>query len=472
VRYPSIIGLSLFLVSQILLADSLASKIDMAVNKELPNAVVSILVKDAKNGQIIFSRNANKLLSPASNMKLFTAAAALYYWKPEHYFETKLLQNKQDYYIHFGGSPSLTTANLSALLAYFKTNNIKINGNIVLDTSIFKPPYYPNGVSYDDMGWYYAAPTTAIVLNKNAVPYRLTSAKTLGQRATLKPLKEDHKLNIINEVITVSNEEQAQHCTLHVEIQPNNTLRLYGCVAQSKNLQAVDFALTDPDDLAKQIIRDTLKQNNINFKGQIIQGTTPKDAKPLAALRSAPLSKLITHMLKESDNLYADNLTKQLAYSITKEGSNKQAIFALKDILSHNTQLDMKQIELADGVGTRYNLATAEQISILLTNIYHNKKLFPLFFNALPQSGVSGTLKDRMKKTPLEKIVYAKTGSMHDISSLSGYLINPNGKPIIFSIIINGINKPASKAKALEEQILTLIDQEINGDAANHSAFA
>ena len=147
-------------------------------------------------------------------------------------------------------------------------------------------------------------------------------------------------------------------------------------------------------------------------------------------------------------------------------------MFAVKSILARNTKLDMNQLELADGIGTRYNLATAEQISILLSTIYRDKKIFPIFFKALPQSGVSGTLKERMKKSPLTKIVYAKTGSMHDISSLSGYLINPHGKPLIFSIIINGINRSPSKAKSLEEQILTIIDHEINGDAPEHSEFA
>lgn len=471
-RYISIIG-SLLLVSYNMHADTLASKIDSIINKELPNATVGILIKDAKNGRVFFSKNANKLLSPASNMKLFTAAAALYYWNPEHYFTTKLLQNKQDYYIHFGGSPSLTAANLNTLLSYFKTHNIKkINGNIILDTSLFKPPYYPNGVSYDDMGWYYAAPSTAIVLNENSVSYELKSAQILGEPATLKPKSDAHQLHITNELVTVDRKEKSQHCNLHLEIKPNNALRAYGCVVKSKNPQIFQFAVTDPEYLAKQVITKTLKQNEIDFRGNIVTGSVPSGAKLLAELRSNPLFKLIDHMLKESDNLYADNLCKQLAYALTKEGTNKQAIFALKEILSHHTTIDMKQLELADGIGTRYNLASAEQISLLLTNIYQDKKIYPLLLSALPQAGVSGTLKDRMKKTPLEKIVHAKTGTMHDISSLSGYLINPNGRPIIFSIIINGVNQPISKAKGLEEKILTLVNQEINEDNPEHSAFA
>lgn len=464
------IGITLFLINHTLYADSLASKIDMIINKQLPDATVSVLVKDAKNGHIIFKRNANKLLSPASNMKLFTAAAAFYYWQPEHYFKTKLLQKQQNYYIHFGGSPSLTTANLNSLLTYFYTHNIKkINGSIVLDTSLFKPPYYPDGTSYDDLGWYYAAPTTAVVLNDNAAPYQLTTSTALGKPTSLHSVRDRPKINIINEVITVNKEN---NCGMHIDIKPKNTLHLYGCAVQSDKPKLLQFAITDPEYLAQQIIAEALQQNGIQFTGRIINGVTPQDAQVLAELRSEPVAKLVYHMLQESDNVYAGNLSKQLAYALTKEGTNKQAIKALKDILSKNTQLDMKQIELADGVGTRYNLANAEQISLLLTDVYKDKKIFPLFLTALPQAGVSGSLKDRMKKTPLEKIVYAKTGSMHDISSLSGYLINPQGKPLIFSIIINGVNKPISTAKKLEEQILTLVNEEINAEHSTNFDYA
>ena len=471
-HHLSIASFCLFILNQTLIADSLSNKIDMAVNKELPNATVSILIKDAKNGQVIFNRNANKLLAPASNIKLFTAAAALYYWKPNHYFATQLLEKNKNYYIHFGGSPSLTADNLSSLLVqYFKTNNIKqIKNPIILDTSYFKPPYYPSGVSYDDLGWYYAAPDTAVILNENAAHYELITAKEMGKPVSINPKKTTQKLTIINEVITVSKEEEIQHCSLNIEIKANNTLRLYGCAAQSKKPKSLEFAIPEPELLAKQVIKDSLKLNGIQFSGQINTGKAPADAVIRAQLHSNTMDKLVNHMLKESDNLYADNLTKQLAFALTGEANNKQAMFAVKQILAKNTKVDLKQIELADGIGTRYNLVTAEQMTILLSDIYRDKNIFSNFFSALPQSGVSGSLKDRMKKTPLEKIVYAKTGTMHDISSLSGYLINPNGRPIIFSIIINGINKPITKAKALEEKILTIVNEEINNDV-EHTQF-
>jgi D-alanyl-D-alanine carboxypeptidase/D-alanyl-D-alanine-endopeptidase (penicillin-binding protein 4) len=408
----------------------MSNKIDSAINRVLPQATVSILVKDAKSGRLFFSRNANKLLAPASTIKLFTAAAALYYWQPEHRFTTELLNKKQDYFIRFGGSPSLTSNNLISLLTgYLNRNQIKeINGDIILDASIFQAPYYPNGISYDDLGWYYAAPDTAIILNGNTANYLLTTPMALGQPVQLEPKKNGQHITVLNEVITAGKEEAKDHCGLNVEIKPNNTLRLYGCVAPSKNPKLLQFAVPDPGFLAKKIIKELLRKNGIQFSGQLINGVTPTDASSLALLNSHPLVKLITQMLQESDNLYADNLTKQLGYAVTKVGSNKQAMFAVKEVLSQHTPIDMRQMVLADGIGTRYNLATTEQISILLSSIYKNKTLFNLFIQALPRAGVAGSLKNRMLNTPLEKIVYAKTGSRHDISALSGYMINPNVK--------------------------------------------
>jgi D-alanyl-D-alanine carboxypeptidase/D-alanyl-D-alanine-endopeptidase (penicillin-binding protein 4) len=342
-----------------------------------------------------------------------------------------------------------------------KNNRTKINGTIVIDSSRFKAPDYANGVTYDDLGWYYTAPNSAVMLNENAEVYDV-SANKLGMPVTLKSKIPERRLNLINQVITVSKDQEKNHCTLNVEILSANTVRLFGCMAQNKNPKEIQLAIPDPVLLAKQIIKKTLAQNNILFKGKIIEGTTPPDAHIIALYQSDDITKLVTHMLKESDNLYANSLTKQLGFSLTKEGSYKQGAFAIKKILSEHTNLDMSQIELSDGMGTRYNLATPKQIVLLLTNLYNNKTLRPIIINALPQSGLSGTLKDRMKKTSLEKIVFAKTGTMHDISSLSGYIINPKDRTLIFSIVINGVNKPISTAKALEEHILLTIMKNIS----------
>lgn len=341
---------------------------------------------------------------------------------------------------------------------------------MIIDSSQYQPPFYPSGTSYDDLGWYYAAPDTAAILNENKVTYELTSAKELGGPVKIKAKTLPKALTLENELITVSKEEEKNHCSLNLEIKPQNTIRLYGCMIQDKNPKLIELAIPNPLLLVQQIVKNVLNENKIKLVGKITTGITPNNSELIASFHSKPMDRLVTHMLQESDNLYANSITKKLGYSLTGKGTHKEGAYAIKKILSEHTHLDMSQMEIVDGEGTRYNLVTPEQLVILLSDIYHDQNMKNVFFRALPQAGSTGTLKDRMKKTMLENKVYAKTGSMHDISSLSGFLINPHEKTFIFSIIINGVNKPLLKAKSLEEKILQALDEySLEGGEAEHS---
>jgi len=121
------------LFNQVVSSQTLSAKIDALIEQELPHATVGVLIKNAQTGDIIYSRNADKLLSPASSTKLFTAAAALYQLTPSFHFTTTLSQKNQDYFIKFTGSPSLTEQNLIDLVLNLKKNNI-----FYLDRQCFK----------------------------------------------------------------------------------------------------------------------------------------------------------------------------------------------------------------------------------------------------------------------------------------------------------------------------------------------
>lgn len=439
-------------------AATLQHTIDELIEQSFPHATIGVFIKDAQSGQVIYQRNADKLLTPASNIKMLTAAAALYHLGPEDRYVTTLSRDHNNIYLTFSGSPAFTSEDLKQLLRHLSQEGIKtIAGDVVLDTSQFKPPYHPAGSNYDDLGWYYEAPSTAVILNDNSVAFDFISAQTLNKPVKIKPEKPNNTLHIINNVITVSKTEAKEHCSLNIEMQTNNTVRLYGCLAQEEKPLKMQLAIPRPESYAKQIIKLALKESNIVLKGHIIEGHKPLQAKIIATHQSNELSQLLTHMLVESDNLYADSVTKRLAYSITGEGTYKQGAFAIKQILAKHTHLDMKQLELADGDGTRYNLITPKQTVVFLTDVFQDKNMSPMFSAALPAMGVSGTLKGRMKNTVLEKIVLAKTGSMHDISALSGYLMLPKDKTIIFSIISNNITGDYNKAKQLEDKILLAV---------------
>ncbi|WP_242601942.1 D-alanyl-D-alanine carboxypeptidase/D-alanyl-D-alanine endopeptidase [Legionella yabuuchiae] len=453
----------LALVPTVLYSVSLKEDLDSLISIELPQASVGVVVKDIETGRSIYEQNPNKLLSPASGMKLFTAAASLYRFGPEYHYKTSLLKDDRNIYLRFTGDPSLSKEDLIRLIQALKEHSIQsIKGNIVVDDSRFKPPYYAAGINYDDLGWYYVAPSSAVILNENKETFDFISPKKIGEQVTIKTKNSNPPVKLINNLISVSHAEERNHCNFNIDIKPDNTLRLYGCLPQYKEPRRLALAIPEPVLYAKAIIEQALNANGIKLEGRIITGKTPDSATLLANHQSPELIKLVGHMLKESDNVYADSLTKLLGYSLTREGTYKQGAYAIKQIIAKHTSLDTKKMDISDGQGTRYNLITPAQMVVLLTDLYNDKSIWPYLSEALPRMGQSGSLQARMKATDLENKVLAKTGTMHDMSSLSGYLITPSGKHLAFSIIINNVHLSIGKAKQLEEKMLLTLLKHIN----------
>jgi D-alanyl-D-alanine carboxypeptidase/D-alanyl-D-alanine-endopeptidase (penicillin-binding protein 4) len=434
---------------------TLQQEIDGLIQKHLPNATTAVLVKEALSGKVIYSRGANKLLSPASTTKLLTALAAITQLGPEFRYTTMLSKAGNNLYLTFTGSPAFDTTALNQL--FNALNHKTIKGNLIIDASLFKAPFYARATSYDDLGWYFAAPSSAIMLNGNQIAYEVFTSKTLGQPITLIPTKRMiSPLTIENHVTTVSLDDAKHHCDLELEIKSLNTLHLYGCLAKRERPYTMQFAISDPYLYAKELLSTILKQHQIQLQGHIVQGNTPKGAEVIASHQSDTLPAILKHMLEESDNLYADSLTKRLGDALYKQGSYKEGAYAIKTILGQIYHLDPNSYVLTDGAGSRYNLISATFIVNLLENVYHHDKLKALFLSSLPVMGMSGTLKSRMKGTLLRNHVFAKTGSMHDISALSGYLKTKHGMLLIFSIISNDV-EDLRAARALEEDILLRI---------------
>lgn len=232
-----------------------------------------------------------------------------------------MLKKNNNYYIKFAGSPSLTKKQFYELLNYWVKNNIH---NI-------------NGTSLDDMGWYYAAPDTAVIIDKNAINYKFIASKTIGHSIEIIPEQTDNFLKIINKTITVTPDYAEKHCKINISIRNNNQVKIYGCMAQTDNPKSEKPAIPNPVLYAKNLIAEFLKINNINLQGKLKVGKTPENAKQLSLIHADDLFTMIKYMLQKSDNIYASSITKQLGYAATREGSNKQGVFAIKETLKNIT---------------------------------------------------------------------------------------------------------------------------------------
>lgn len=451
--------LCLILFPPVFYAQAIGSHMSDLIKHNLPNAHIGIMLMDAKTGAIIFQRNAYQLFKPASNTKLFTAAAMLWQINPRYRYKTTLAKKGDTVYIKFTGDPSLTIPAFKRLLHHLKKKGIRtIKDNIVIDDTRYVLPYHKAATTLDDVSWGYAAPVSAIVLNENALAYRVKTSTVLEQRISIKPLfREARYVTLTNRIKTVTKRQAKNECELRFYPEQRNHINLTGCLAMRKHDMVWKMAVPNPFLLASRIIRAQLKQDGIILQGHIVKGKMPKKVKRLAVQRSKPLYELVEYMLSTSDNLYADSFLKTLGYQFRKEGSFQQGIQALKGILAEHTNIDTTHLKIEDGSGSRYDLVSPFQMSQLLLAVYHDKKVKSSFLAALPRSGFSGTLAHRMQVFDLKGQVFAKTGTMHDTSALSGFVTSVRGRPLIYSIMINHIDKGASHAKQLENLLLGAI---------------
>lgn len=438
-------------------------KLNALIEQQLPHASVGLVIQDLQNGNIVFQKQADSNFYPASNTKLFTAAAALKGLGPDFSFQTSIHapQNKikngilnHPLYVVFRGDPSLTTEDLSELIKQIKYQGIQqIQGNIIIDDQTFSGPAYGPGWTWDSMPWAYSAPITTIILNENKVRLMLHKPTALRQPIIAEQIDKNFPaLKIKTEIRAVPLAESEHSCELRVN-SAHNDLQLTGCWAFDKTPAVIELALDDPRQLAKKVINEALKKNHIPFSGKILFAKTPKDLPVLVGKSSLPLKMLVIKMLQDSNNVYAESMTKALGLSLNAQGTFQAGTQAIKEILSKEKQIEFTNTRLSDGSGqSRYNLASPLLVSQLLYAMYHDP-LFPFFYNALSTAGKNGTLATRFKATRAEGKIVAKTGSATGTSALSGYLVTHQGQHYLFSLLINQSSHDYKSLKSFEDTL-------------------
>lgn len=156
---------------------------------------------------------------------------------------------------------------------------------------------------------------------------------------------------------------------------------------------------------------------------------------PWSAERQYTVASAAFPMLKNSNNMFAESMFRQLSSPYTRQASARRI-----NTMLNSAGVDTLQCKVADGSGlSLYNYLTPRSIVKVLVYAYRRKNIYRNLYSALPIAGVDGTLRNRMKGTAAENNVHAKTGTVTGISSLSGYYKARNGHEMCFSIINQGI---------------------------------
>jgi serine-type D-Ala-D-Ala carboxypeptidase/endopeptidase (penicillin-binding protein 4) len=456
-----ILVFSLLFLAALTASATLTTAINHILDLQANNIQVGVYVKDLSTGTVLYNQDGTRPMTPASNTKVFTAAAAYLYLGPNYHYVTELNSiatpenvMKGNVYMYFSGDPTLTSRDIYALVNQLKQQGVhQISGNVVIDDSVFTGPDYGLGWPQDDLAYCYAAPVGGAIINSNCMALHIVKAR--GYQ-TPKIKQYTTQFPVVNQLKLVG-PAQLRTCVFQPSITSKNNIILQGCLP-SRGQWNIAFAIKNPSDYAVQVVAAAFKRAGIRVNGKFVNGITPESAKTLAQHSSKSLQNILSYMLKRSDNVYAGAVGKTLGNAYYGVGSYKSGVNAINAILGTHMGSLFKPVYLEDTSGmSLYNLVSAQQLVQVLDYMYHQPNMTNLFIKSLAVCGQKGTLAYRLNKWPLLGHVYGKTGTLNGVSTLSGYVMVP-GHPVIgFAIMMNGIEGSVGGARYVQDKIVRAI---------------
>jgi len=212
-----------------------------------------------------------------------------------------------------------------------------------------------------------------------------------------------------------------------------------------------------PELYAATLFTEALQRKGIPIGKLPSVATAPAASHEIASL-SHGLDSSVVNMNKVSDNLSAEMLLKTLGTTTGgAPGSAQGGIYVAHQFLS-SLGIDTTKFSIVDGSGLSfYDLLTTEMLCQVLEGMSRKQEIFPLFRESLPVAGVDGTLHNRMKKTPAEGNLRAKTGTISGVSSLSGYVQTLDGETLAFSMTMQNFMYPTRLYQRAQDKIGALL---------------
>ena len=449
---------------------------------------LAVKVASLDTGRVILEENASKWMQPASNMKLYTVAAALDRLGPEYRFITSVYAPARadnagtirgDLVVYGRGDPSYATRfNASGDTDYYRAieelaANVaaagvrRVEGDLVGDESYFTGGPLPTGWEWDDLQWWYGAEVSALTINDNSVDLSVKPGARVGDpcRITIGP---DTPVVTIVDRTKTSDRGSTRELSVHRPLG-QNTIEIRGTMPIDDRGFSASLAVSRPALVFVTMLRTALERRGVVFTGGVrtLDAQARADGAPLpvsslveiATRQSPPLSVIAAQTLKPSQNLYAELILRALGKATSanqKQTSEEAGIAAVKEFLAR-AGIEPSRIEMRDGSGlSRANLVTADATMRLL--VYMNThRAGSVFREALPVAGVDGTLRNRMKGTPAQNNVRAKTGTLGTATSLSGYLFSAAGERLVFSLMINNPPRDTDPRNGFTDAVAVLL---------------
>ncbi|QDG50942.1 D-alanyl-D-alanine carboxypeptidase/D-alanyl-D-alanine-endopeptidase [Persicimonas caeni] len=425
---------------------------------------VGIHAVDVATGQVLHSQGADEPMNPASNMKLITSAAALDKFGPQYTFGTKLMAKEVDdgtikgsLYVKGNGEAFLLHEDVLDWAGQLRQKGIeKIEGDIVIDDTAFNAAYLPPGFEQKNEDASYRSPIGAVSVNFNAVTAIVEPAGKAGEKPEVRMYPPNEHVEIVNQATTYEGRRR-RIGVKSVPTEEGTKLVITGKIGtQASPYRSRRKRIDNPPAFAGSVLANSLEMVGIAFDGEVKTGQAPDGADVVVSHNSQPLSYVVLAMNKWSNNFMAEQVMRTLGgddqTASTWDAARQEATAFLK-----KAGIDTSTVTIHNGSGLYDgNLVSPKQF-VQLLRYMSSHKWAPEYMTSLAVAGVDGTLERRMTGEQTTANVRGKTGTLNEVSALSGYLRTESGRLVAFSVLFNDPPKRAWRYRPVQDRIVEAI---------------
>ncbi len=466
---------------------------DVDAHPDLAGLRYGISVTDL-DGNVLVAHRADERFAPASNVKLFVTAAALAAEEALSALDpalrvvseptasgapTLVLVGRGDPTVGFGAECEARC--IEDLAEAVAQSGIATVGDIIGDDRWFADERRPLGWSWDDLKFGHGTSVSAIAVNDNILAIRVSPSTKPGTNVEVSWVDAGPSYFNLNNEAKTGDADGARALRLERRIG-DRTARLYGELPVGSKAVTLDLAVDNPAHLAAWYFKRALEAKGVSVSGELrsrrrplqyADEPIPADANDpnayprcatrtqlassetvIASLHPAPIRDIVAKTNKDSINLYAEVLLRQLG-RVAGAGSSFCGLLKIQELLE-DAGVPRASYDIADGSGlSSYNRVTPATITALLRHAA-SAPWGDVYRASLPVGGApAGTLKYRFRDTALEGKIFAKTGTLNHVDALSGYMLARSGKMLVFSIIVN--DRPLESDSAMQKIDSTLL---------------
>ncbi len=439
---------------------------EMLRAKDVHTWKVSVLAVDLASGRIICSSRPERPLIPASNMKMVVIAAAVSRWGTEHEFVTLLGRRGRDLVVIGDGDPGLGEALLIANRGQDQTSvfrkwagTIKERGmtqvgDIIIDDTVFDQQFVHPNWPKDQLHKWYAAPPGGLNLWENWIKVWRSTGSGDRLKLFIEPAVSYGSL-------AGAGDSAKSKRQVWISSGPEDDANQAGGVRNTGG-GGTRTTVADPGVFFGSVLRAVLDKQSVAVSGEVRRGRVG-DGRGKLPTDTVILDRATTRLIevigranKYSRGLFAECLLKRLGSDIYAQGSFASGAAAVGEFLTGHVGAKPDQFTIDDGSGLSRENRLSPSVLVNVLRYMAARPEGDIFRKSLSISGQDGTLRARLNTRDLKRKLYAKTGYISGVYSLSGYMQTKRGKWIAFSILINKMTN-RSRAKQLQLDICHLL---------------